>query len=418
MEQSFPPALVEAINRREEDVRAEFLKTGGIRIDDVEPYTVIIDRISQDIPFYRALLKHAVLNGTRVINNPFWWTADDKFFNYALALKLGVTVPKTAILPSKEHPPGTTSNSMRNLIYPLNWDDLFAYVGFPCWMKPFDGGGWKHVYKLHSPEEFFNAYHQTGDLCMVLQEDIEFEEYYRCYVIGRKYVHIMPYEPRNPSHLRYQAGYTPTEDMKKRITDDCIKICEALGYDINTVEFAVRDGIPYAIDYMNPAPDAERDSVGEENFTWMVDTVATFAIEEARKGRATPGEYKWSTFLHGPSGLAQATAEKPVESKSAAATNGAPRQAPQPVEAAATAPEAAQQREASSSNQGAAASKAEAPKENGGAASAPATEMASSARTMPGANPPSESKPGGNAGASNTPAAPVKRDAGGKKKRK
>ena len=136
MEQTFPPALVEAINRRGEDVRAEFMQVGGVTLDDVSRYTLIIDRISQDIPFYRAVMKNAVLNGTRVINNPFWWTADDKFFNYALAQKLGIAVPKTAILPTKAHPPGTTSTSMRNLIYPLNWDEIFGHVGFPAWLKP------------------------------------------------------------------------------------------------------------------------------------------------------------------------------------------------------------------------------------------------------------------------------------------
>ena len=191
MEQSFPPALVEAINRREENVRAELLQTGGIILDNPLPYTVIVDRISQDIPFYRAMLKHAALNGTRVINNPFWWSADDKFFNYALAQKLGVAVPKTVLLPTKEHPPNTTSQSMRNLIYPLNWEDIFEYVGFPGWMKPFDGGGWKNVYKIESEADFFKAYDESEDICMTYQEDIDFDAYYRCYVIGKKYIRIM-----------------------------------------------------------------------------------------------------------------------------------------------------------------------------------------------------------------------------------
>lgn len=301
MEQSFPPALVEAINRKgaEDDVRAEFLQVGGVRLEDPAKYTVIIDRISQDIPFYRAMLKHASLNGTRVINNPFWWSADDKFFNYALALKLGVAVPKTILLPSKDHPPGTVIDSMRNMKYPLNWEKKFAYVGFPSWLKPFDGGGWKNVFKVESPEDFFKAYDQTGDGCMTLQEGIEFQEYYRCYVVGRKYVHIMPYEPRNPHHLRYQAGFSASDDMVKRITKDCITLCSALGYDINTVEFAVRDGVPYAIDFMNAAPDAERSSVGDDNFEWFVETVATYAIELAKQGRQVPSEYRWSKFIKG-----------------------------------------------------------------------------------------------------------------------
>ncbi|MCC7439462.1 MAG: hypothetical protein IT211_13300 [Armatimonadetes bacterium] len=299
MEQTFPPALVEAINRRGADVRAEFVQVGGVTLEEISQYTVIIDRISQDIPFYRSMLKNAVLNGTRVINNPFWWTADDKFFNYALAKKLGVAVPKTVLLPHKQHPPNTTGQSMRNLIYPLNWEEIFNYVGFPSWLKPFDGGGWRHVYKVNSIDEFFNAYNQTGQLCMTLQEGIDFEEYYRCYCVGRQYVHIMPYEPRNPHHLRYVAPFAPSPEMHARITGDCIKLCDALGYDINTVEFAVRDGIPYAIDFMNPAPDAEATSVGDENFQWFVETVATYAINEALKGRAKPEEYRWSQFLFG-----------------------------------------------------------------------------------------------------------------------
>jgi len=319
MEQTFPPALVEAINRRGEDVRAEFLQVGSVMLEDPAQYTLIIDRISQDIPFYRAMLKNAVLNGTRVINNPFWWTADDKFFNYALARKLGVAVPKTAILPTKSHPPGTSSMSMRNLIYPLNWEETFDYIGFPAWLKPYDGGGWKHVYKVHSQDEFFSRYDQTGDICMMLQEGIEFEEYYRCYVVGRQYVHIMPYEPRNPSHLRYEAGFSPSPAMKDRITQDCITLCEALGYDINTVEFAVRDGIPYAIDFMNPAPDAELSSVGEANFHWFVETVATYAIQEALKGRSVVQDYRWNRFLMGPNDGVDTSRKPAKRSRSKAA---------------------------------------------------------------------------------------------------
>jgi hypothetical protein len=300
MEQSFPPALVEAINRREDgDVRAELLQTGGINMDQPLPYTVIVDRISQDVPFYRAMLKHAALFGTRIINNPFWWSADDKFFNYALASRLGVAAPRTTLLPTKEHPPNTTSQSLRNLIFPLNWEEIFEYVGFPGWMKPFDGGGWKNVYRIRDEQDFFNAYDESGDICMTFQEDIDFEEYYRCYVIGRKHVRIMPYQPRNPHHLRYVAEFEPTSEMLQRLSDDSITLCDALGYDMNTVEFAVRDGIPYAIDFMNPAPDAEQSSVGDENFEWVVETLASYAIELAMEGRKEPEELRWSSMLAG-----------------------------------------------------------------------------------------------------------------------
>jgi glutathione synthase/RimK-type ligase-like ATP-grasp enzyme len=187
MENTFPGALVERINSMNLDgITAEFVQTGAVRLDKPPAYSVIVDRISHDIPFYRAYLKHAVLHGTVVINNPFWWSADDKFFNYSLAAKLGVAVPPTVILPHKHFPPGTTERSMRNLEYPLDWDGVFEYIGFPAFLKPVDGGGWRDVHHVHNCEEFFRAYDQSRDLCMTLQRAVNFKEYFRCYVVGSR----------------------------------------------------------------------------------------------------------------------------------------------------------------------------------------------------------------------------------------
>lgn len=319
MENSFPPAVVEKINSMGiPDVEAEFVKIGGIRMDEPKKYAVIIDRISQDIPFYRAYLKNAALHGTFVINNPFWWTADDKFFNYALATKLGVAIPATVILPHQKHPPDTTDLSMRNLIFPLNWDETFEYVGFPAFLKPYAGGGWKNVYKVHSPEEFFNAYNQTGDLCMTLQHGVEFEDYYRCYVVGQEKVHLMKYDPRAPFHERYVRGNpAPAPDLKERIEKDCLTLCRALGYDLNTVEFAVEGGVPYAIDFMNPAPDAEITSVGQDNFDWIVNAVAEIAVKEAQSDENPAQELRWASFLKGSQWIDIRKPKAPVRRKAA-----------------------------------------------------------------------------------------------------
>ncbi len=306
MENTFPPALVERINGMKVDgVTAEFVKVGGVKMAEPSGYRVIIDRISQDIPFYRAYLKNAALAGTIVINNPFWWTADDKFFNYALASKLGVAIPPTVLLPHNKHPEGTTDQSMRNLLYPLNWEEIFDYIGFPAFLKPYSGGGWKHVYKVHSPEEFFHYYNQTGDLCMTLQHGVEFKEYFRCYVVGQEKVHMMPYDPKLPFHERYVKNPPPTDaKLHERVVKDAQTLCRALGYDLNTVEFAVEEGVPYAIDFMNPAPDAEVTSVGPENFEWVVNAVAEMAVKKALSDENPARELRWAAFLAG---------EKPVE---------------------------------------------------------------------------------------------------------
>ena len=297
-ERSFPEALVKRINEKNiKDISAASVKIDKVIQGDPSGYAVIIDRISQDVPFYRAFLKNAAISGTAVINNPFWWSADEKFFNNALATKIGVPVPKTVILPSRELPDDTSTESFSNLAYPLDWKGIFDYVGFPAYMKPFAGGGWKNVYRLNDINEFFERHAETGQLVMLLQEEIVFEEYYRCYCIGRKHVRIMPYEPRNPHHLRYVANFKPSAKMLKTMEEIVLNINNHLGYDFNTVELAIRDGIPYAIDFCNPAPDADLKSVGQENFDWVVETSANYAIEVAENLRDGPGNLSWGEYI-------------------------------------------------------------------------------------------------------------------------
>lgn len=296
-ERSFPMAFIERVNSKNvEGITAEAVRIDKAMQGEPTEYAVIIDRISQDVPFYRTWLKNAALMGTHVINNPFWWSADDKYYNNCLMTQIGVPVPKTVILPSRDLPTDTTDQSFSNLAYPFDWESIFSYIGFPAYMKPFAGGGWKHVYKLRSAEEFFEKHGETGQLVMLLQEEIVFDEYYRCYCIGRKHVHIMPYEPRNPHHLRYTADFAPSPERLRQMEDIVLRINQYLGYDFNTVELAVRGGIPYAIDFCNPAPDAERTSVGEDNFEWVVEAAANYAIEKALEYKKGPN-LNWGEFV-------------------------------------------------------------------------------------------------------------------------
>jgi glutathione synthase/RimK-type ligase-like ATP-grasp enzyme len=298
-ENTFPPAFVERVNsKKETGIVAEYVKINQVIQGETSNYAVIIDRISQDVPFYRGYLKNAALSGTAVINNPFWWSADEKFFNNALATKIKVPVPKTVLLPSNQHPPDTNERTFRNLEYPLNWEGIFNYVGFPAFFKPFVGGGWKNVYKLNNPDEFFKAYNETGQLVMMLQEAIEFNEYYRCYCIGLKDIRIMRYDPTVPHHERYVKNPLAVEaKLLKNIEKYVLALNKALGYDFNTVEFAVRDGVPYAIDFCNPAPDADVNSVGEENFEWVVEAAANMAIVRAKKQKPGANNLTWGKFI-------------------------------------------------------------------------------------------------------------------------
>ena len=310
-ENSFPSALVERINsRNSEGIAAEFVLTGAAELDKAPRYAAIVDRISHEVPFYRAWLKQAALDGTAVINNPFWASADDKFFNYALARKLGVAVPATAMLPHKQLPAGATDRSLRNLEFPLDWDGVFAAVGEHGFLKPVDGGGWRDVHEVHNREEFFRAYDASRDLCMMYQKAVEYTAYFRCYVVGQKQVRVMAYDPSRPHADRYVADAPPCgKKLLKRMEQDALKLCRALGYDVNTVEFAVEDGVPCAIDFMNPVPDADVHTVGAAHFEWFVEQMADLAIARA-KAAPEVCALRWAALLGGEAAAAKKTAAK------------------------------------------------------------------------------------------------------------
>ena len=201
------------------------------------------------------------------------------------------------LLPSNQPPPDTNDKSFRNLAYPLDWEGIFSYVGLPAYFKPFAGGGWKNVYKLNNPDEFYRAYAETGQLVMMLQEEVVFDKYFRCYCIDQRHVRIMPYEPRNPFHLRYQAGWEPSKELLAEVEQGVLTLNEYLGYDFNTVEFAIRDGVPLAIDFCNPAPDAEVTSVGQANFDWVVEAASEMAIRKAREHVPGRNNLSWGKFV-------------------------------------------------------------------------------------------------------------------------
>ena len=293
-EWSFPPKFIEEVNRRKDGVTAEYVSLDITRMDDAPQYDVIIDRISHEVGFYRAYLKHASLLGTRIVNNPFMWSADDKFFDATLATKLGVASPKTVVLPNKDYIPGIShSESLRNLKFPMDWKAAIDYVGLPCVLKDAHGGGWRDVYICHSLEEVWQNYNDSGLLTMVLQEFIEWDQYIRCLCLGRQDVLPMQYDPKRRMYIDDESYLS--DSLKKRIVDDALTLVRALGYDMNSVEFAVRDEIPYAIDFMNPAPDMDINSLTQPFFDWTVKHMADMAIRMAKEPKSSDTMPKFAT---------------------------------------------------------------------------------------------------------------------------
>lgn len=295
-EWSFPPRFIEEVNRRNHGVVAEYAKLGGTRMDERIPYAVIVDRISHEVPYYRTYLKHAVLEGVTVINNPFMWSADDKFFGASLCSKLGLAHPKTVALPNKDYVPGIVpTESLRNLEYPLNWQAIVDYVGLPCILKDAHGGGWRGVYVCHSIEELIRYYDSSGLLTMIAQERIQWDQYVRVMCIGCRDILPMPYDTENRRYI--PDDHYLSAELRDRVIHDSLKLVQALGYEMNTVEWAIKDGIPYAIDFMNPAPDMDINSLTPQYFDWVVQKMANLVIERALNPQPPLAELRWAKLF-------------------------------------------------------------------------------------------------------------------------
>lgn len=294
-EWAWPPEFIREVNRRNQGVTAEFAKLGGTRMDEPCEYAVLVDRISHEVPYYRSYLKNAVLQGTHVVNNPFMWTADDKFFGASLVTKLGIASPKTVVLPNKDYVPGIVHNeSLRNLTFPIPWQQHIDYLGgFPVILKDAHGGGWKQVYKINNMDELWLRYNDSGLLTMILQEFIQWDNYIRCMCLDRRDILVMHYDPSERKYSRHNLDAA----MYDRIYSDSVKLVQALGYDMNTAEWAIRDGVPYAIDFMNPAPDMDIYSLGEEFFNWCVTHMADMCINLALNPRAQIQEMRWNQLF-------------------------------------------------------------------------------------------------------------------------
>jgi glutathione synthase/RimK-type ligase-like ATP-grasp enzyme len=287
-ENSFPEAFIAKVNSMGKGVHAEFIQLGGTKLNEPVPYRVVLDRMSHEVPYYAVYLKMAALQGVYCINNVFWRTADDKFFGYAAAEKLGIAEPRTVVLPNKDYIEDVTSESLRNL-WPTDFAMYLDYVGLPCILKPAFGGGWKDVTKVESLEQLVGAYNASGQKTMLLQQFIAWDSYIRVPTIGRRWARAIRYDPA-PGGM---GGYNQDYDALPRAVRDqaeelSLRFNKALGYDMNALEFAVKDGRFYGIDLTNYTPDMDYKSFKDAHFPWAVEKMAEFAVEKALSGEPTP----------------------------------------------------------------------------------------------------------------------------------
>jgi len=296
-ENSFPDAFIAKVNSMDKGVAAEFIHLGGTKLNEAVPYRVVLDRMSHEVPYYAVYLKMAALQGTYCINNTFWRTADDKFFGYAAAEKLGIAEPKTVVLPNRGYADDVNAESLRNL-WPTDFAMYLDFVGTPCIMKPAFGGGWKNVHKVNSLDELVYEYNQSGTLTMMLQEFISWDTYIRVPSIGRRWARAIRYDPAPLAMGGYNQDYDALpRALRDKAEELSILYNQALGYDMNALEFAVKGGVFYGIDLTNYTPDMDYRSLKDAHFPWVVEKMAELAVEKALSDEPTPPVPDWKALL-------------------------------------------------------------------------------------------------------------------------
>jgi len=204
-------------------------------------------------------------------------------------------------LPSHSYIDGVVTESLRNLAYPIPWEEHAEYLGgFPFILKPAWGGGFKQVFKINNLQELWDAYNQTGTECMVLQQFIAWDNYARCLCIGQQDILPIKFDVNRPWPNRYVVDdHFLSPELRDLIIKWSIQLNQALGYDMNTTEFAIKDGVPYAIDFTNPAPDFEVTSLTDHYFPFAVQKMADLCIDLAlgkrQRAQARP---QWDALMY------------------------------------------------------------------------------------------------------------------------
>ena len=280
-EWDWPSAFMDAVDSRQVGITAELVKIGGTSIEDDNPYAVIIDRMSHEIPYYRTYLKHAVVQGSYVIDNPFTWSFDSRFFGHVIINKLGLPTPRTVILPNKEVERDVVPDSFRNLKYPMDWQGIIDHVGVPAILKDVRVGGRRIVYRVNSVDELIQRYDESETRTMIVQTIIEADTHVHGFVVGQEDILLLRYSLSKGRYLH--GAVTDDERFYSQLLEAALTLTRTYNYDINMVEFVVRGDEYFVINSTNPAPVIDRDLMTSDQFNWLVQATVELAIDRAQR---------------------------------------------------------------------------------------------------------------------------------------
>ena len=250
-------------------------------------YDVVIDRLTHWFTLQREWIKKGVLmDDLYVYNNPWSVQSYEKHSSYCAMSALGMPIPKTVMLPQKSY--GDLTDLDHTLQHYARLFDLGPIgddLGYPSFLKPYDGGGWRGVSKVDDLDGLNKAYDESGTDLMHLQEAVHgFDVFVRAVGIGPQ-VRVMKYDPDQPLHERYRVDQNFLDDDARQLVEDtCLTINTFFGWDFNSCEMLRRDGVFYPIDFANPCPDSQVNSI-HYHWPWYVVSNLKWAVFNAATQR-------------------------------------------------------------------------------------------------------------------------------------
>ncbi|HEY7703237.1 MAG TPA: hypothetical protein VID03_00210 [Acidimicrobiia bacterium] len=279
--------------------RVERVTIEPFDLDQSVRYDVLLDRLTHWYHTSREWIKKAVVHDDLyVLNNPFTIQAMEKHTSYAAMMRLGLPVPETALLPPKEYEPQpdlqvTLSQYARH----FDLGEIGARIGYPSYLKPYDGGAWRGVSRIENEEQLRNAYDQSGRSIMHLQQAIEpYDLFVRCLAVGPQ-VNVIRYDPTLPLHQRYQVDFNFVDSAEwSLLSDMTLTINSFFNWDFNSCEALRKDGTFYPIDFANACPDSQVTSL-HYHLPWLVKAKIRWSLYVAATRRRMRHHPDWIPFF-------------------------------------------------------------------------------------------------------------------------
>ncbi|RVT82244.1 hypothetical protein DXV76_17365 [Rhodobacteraceae bacterium CCMM004] len=262
-------------------------------------YDVVIDRLTHWYSVSREWIKKAiVLNDLYVYNNPWSLQSNEKHTSYAAMMRLGLAIPETWMLPPKAYDPSEDLEpTLRKYARMFDLNEIGDKIGYPFFMKPYHGGGWKGVTKISDAADLHRAYDASGTEVMNLQKAVlPYEHFVRCVGLGPQF-RIVNYDPTAPLHDRYrmETDFLPEADQKTLI-DTALTINTFFGWDFNSCESLLKDGVWHPIDFANACPDSQVTSL-HYHFPWLIKANLRWSIYCAATDRKMRKNMDWEPFI-------------------------------------------------------------------------------------------------------------------------